>query len=172
MFCKKLATCRVTSAIWRLRAVADSAGSSLLYTREFYRLIRDHLSSGGILQQWFFAGDAEDKAAAVRAITDVFPYVRVFRSRMMDDGMHILASMQPIPRRDPAELLVRVPGPAVTDMMEWGPGKTPEEQFEIMLSGELPPKGLIARSPHTPALDDDRPINEYHRLRDMFPGVR
>jgi spermidine synthase len=149
----------------------DSAGSSLLYTREFYRLIRDHLSPGGILQQWFFGGDAVDKAAAIRAMTDVFPYVRVFRSRMMDDGMHILASMHPIPRRDPAELLVRMPGPAVIDMMEWGPGKTPEEQLEIVLSGELPPRGLIARSPHTPALDDDRPINEYHRIRDMFASA-
>jgi spermidine synthase len=150
----------------------DSAGSSLLYTREFYRLIRGHLGSDGILQQWFFAGDVVDKAAAIRAITDVFPYVRVFRSRMMDDGMHILASMQPIPQRDPAELLVRMPGPAVIDMMEWGPGKTPEQQFEVMLSGELPAKESMARSPHTPALDDDRPINEYHRLRDVFGAAR
>lgn len=146
----------------------DSAGSSLLYTREFYRLIRDHLSPEGIVQQWFFTGDAVDKAAAIRAISDVFPYVRVFRSGMIEDGMHILASMQPIPQRSANELLARMPATSVTDMMEWGPEKTPEEQLQLILSGEIPPGKLIALSPMTPPFDDDRPMNEYHRLRDMF----
>ena len=58
-----------------------------------------------------------------------------------------------------------MPADAVTDMMEWGPAKTPEEQFVLMLSPELTTEQMIALAPATPALQDDRPINEYFLLR-------
>jgi spermidine synthase len=150
----------------------ESAGSSLLYSREFYRLAREHLAPGGILQQWLYGGDGADKASATRALMEAFPYVRVYLSVWGADitGYHYLASMKPIPDRTASELVARMPPSAITDMMEWGPATTPEEQFERMLSHEISPKQLIALSPKTPALQDDRPVNEYYRLRTMFPG--
>ena len=51
----------------------DAAGSSLLYSRDFYELAKQHLTPGGILQQWLFYGDKTDRAAITRALTDVFP---------------------------------------------------------------------------------------------------
>ena len=50
-------------------------------------------------------------------------------------------------------------------MMEWGPAKTPNEEFDLMLSAEMNPEQLIATATATPALQDDRPINEYFLLR-------
>jgi spermidine synthase len=147
----------------------NSAGSSLLYTREFYLLIRDHLNRGGILQQWFFTGDNADKAAAIRAIMDVFPYVRVYGCMNFGSGYHFLASMEPIPQRTEDELLMRMPPAAVTDMMEWGPGRTGQEQFRLILSQQIPARALVALSPQTPEMVDDRPINEYDRVRMMLP---
>ena len=38
-----------------------------------------------------------------------------------------------------------------------------------MLSNPFSPTELIARSPNTPALQDDRPVNEYYMLREYFP---
>ena len=38
-----------------------------------------------------------------------------------------------------------------------------------MLDNPHFPAQLIARSPHTPALQDDRPVNEYYLLRQFFP---
>jgi len=147
----------------------NAAASSLLYSREFYSLIKGHLSPDGILQQWFLPGDDADEAAETRAITDVFPYVRVFASIYGKNvGYHFLASMQPIPRRSAEELLVRMSPAAITDMLEWGPAKTGLLQLAPMLSGEISPQDLIALSPDTPELTDDRPINEYDRLRSMF----
>ena len=147
----------------------NAAGSSLLYTREFYALIRDHLSPGGIVQQWFFSGDDADKAAQARAITAVFPYVRVFGSMIGDfPGAHFLASMQPIPRRSSEELLARMPPQAVEDMLEWGPAKTGQAQLALVLSHEIAPRDWIALSPETPELEDDRPINEYDGLRRLL----
>lgn len=147
----------------------NAAASSLLYSREFYRLIKGHLSPDGILQQWFLPGDDADEAAETRAITDVFPYVRVFPSVYGKKvGYHFLASMQPIPKRSAEELLARMSPAAVSDMLEWGPARTGQHQLAKMLSGEISPQELIALSPDTPELTDDRPINEYDRLRSIF----
>ncbi len=35
----------------------EAAGSSLLYSKEFYAIAKPHLREGGILQQWFPGGD-------------------------------------------------------------------------------------------------------------------
>ena len=150
----------------------QAAGSSLLYSEEFYAVARKRLRAGGILQQFLPDGvnDANDnqlKAAVARALRNSFPYVRIFRWNGMQ-GWHFLASAQPIPVRSAEELVARMPADAVADMMEWGPAKGPQQQFEILLSREMNPEQMIALSPNTPALQDDRPINEYYFLR--HPG--
>src|SRR5271166_6105813 len=146
-----------------------AAGSSLLYSRDFYELAKQRLRSGGILQQWLPPeGDAVDQAAIARALMDVFPYVRICGS-VFGPGFHYLASMSPIPERTPQELVDRMPASAVADMMEWGPANSPVQQFSLMLSNQFSPTELIALSPNTPALQDDRPVNEYYLLREYFP---
>jgi spermidine synthase/MFS family permease len=149
----------------------DAAGSSLLYSREFYMQVREHLTPGGILQQWLFRGDNEDKAAVTRALMDVFPYVTVYESMVAYNGLHYFASMSPIPQRNASELVARMPAGAIVDMMEWGPGANPLEQFNLMLDKKRSTAQLLALAPGTPALQDDRPINEYNRLRQMFPRL-
>jgi hypothetical protein len=62
-------------------------------------------------------------------------------------------------------MVARMPAGAVVDLMEWGPAKTPIEQFDRVLSTEMTTGQMIALSPSTPALQDDRPINEYYLLR-------
>jgi predicted membrane-bound spermidine synthase len=148
----------------------EAAGSSLLYSREFYLLVKEHLAPGGILQQWLYTGDDADRASATRALTEVFPYVRIYESVFGNTGYHFLASMDPIPDRGAADLVARMPAAAVSDMMEWGPASTPEKQFNLMVSHEISPSQLIALSPQMPALQDDRPINEYNKLRTLFPN--
>ena len=58
-----------------------------------------------------------------------------------------------------------MPAEAVTDMMAWGPAATPAQQFDRMLRTDLTTQKLISLSPGTPALQDDRPVNEYDMLR-------
>jgi spermidine synthase len=147
----------------------QAAGSSLLYSEDFYLVARKRLRPGGILQQFLPDGvnDANDnqlKAAVARALQNSFPYVRIFQWNGRQ-GWHFLASDQPIPVRSASELAERMPPAAVTDMLEWGPAKTAEKQFQLLLSRESRPEQMIALSPQTPALQDDRPINEYYLLR-------
>jgi spermidine synthase len=148
----------------------EAAGSSLLYSEEFYQMAKRRLRPGGILQQWFPADatDPEAVAAVTRSIRNSFPYVRTFEDEF---GYHFLCSDRPIANRTPAELVQRLPVDALTDFAEWadqsGHGIAGADllQFKTLLDDELPLDQLIAVSPNTPALTDDRPINEYYVVR-------
>jgi spermidine synthase len=141
-----------------------AAGSSLLYSQDFYAVAKQRLEPGGILQQWLPEGDDPTQASIARAIKISFPYVRVFRG-IEGWGWHFLASERPIPVRTAAELVARMPASAVSDMMEWGPAPSPAEQMKRALSGQMSIDAIIAYSAATPALTDDRPINEYFLMR-------
>ena len=152
----------------------QAAGSSLLYSEEFYSVVKQHLRAGGILQQWLPAtpdADPVDVAAVARAIRDSFPYVRVFRDEF---GVHFLCAEQPIARRSTQELVQRMPAKALTDLTEWEsadgePGtdgtSIAVSQLSTLVGQEMALDSLIAVAPRTPAITDDRPVNEYYILR-------
>jgi spermidine synthase len=142
----------------------EAAGSSLLYSVEFYNTAKQRLRSGGILQQWLPGGDAADRAAVARALMESFPYVRVFRDRA-GRGVFFLASSSPIPNRTAEELAQRMPATAAKDLVEWEQGSTPESIFGALLKNEIQSAQLIAEAPRAPALRDDLPVNEYYLLR-------
>jgi spermidine synthase len=139
-----------------------AAGSSLLYSVEFYDLAKRHLRNGGILHQWLPMGDRTTQVAVFRALQFSFPYLRVFQYRG-SIGWHYLASMQPIPARAPNELAASMPRAAVADLVEWEPAATPNSQFARL--PEIPPAYVIHLAPEVQAMHDDRPVNEYYFLR-------
>jgi predicted membrane-bound spermidine synthase len=149
-----------------------AAGSSLLYSREFYDVIKKHLRKGGILQTWCpESTDSATLASVAKAVTQSFPYVRAFYSDPRY-GIHFLASLDPIPNLSSAALASHLPPAAAADLVEWGPNKTPQQQFDLITSGEFNPQDIVAESPETPALQDDQPINEYPLLRVLFHTSR
>jgi spermidine synthase len=151
-----------------------AAGSSMLYSEEFYAAARKRLRADGILAQWLPDGDAEDLAAVARALHNSFPYVRVFRwgTRW---GFHFLCSEQPLPNLTAQQLQSRLPPDAAADLAEWAspPGRESQavfNAFQSLLQSEVPIEAVILQSPTTPALSDDRPINEYYVLRRRWRG--
>jgi spermidine synthase len=142
----------------------EAAGSSLLYTKEFYRTIQKHLAPGGLLQQWLPGGDPVTEASVARALAESFPYLRVFRS-IAGWGFHFTASDRPILRPTAEEMVQRMPPAAVRDMMEWGPEATPEKQFSVVLNRECSMSQIIALAPAAPAMVDNWPVNEYFVMR-------
>jgi len=156
----------------------QAAGSSLLYSEEFYAMARQRLRPGGILQQWLPSTPEEDPvdvAAVARSLRNSFPYVRGFLDEF---GIHFLCSDRPIPHRTPEELLQRMPASAVADFAEWdlndyaGAAEAALDRFHDLLAQEVGLDQLIAGSPDTPALSDDRPINEYYALRKWLRRYR
>jgi spermidine synthase len=151
----------------------EAPGSSLLYSREFYKVIKRHLRQDGILQMWYPAaeGDAATSSSITKALQQSFPHVRAFLS-FNGYGIHFLASMEPLPAVSSSVLAARLQPAAAADFLEWGPQVTVQEQLDRVLSHELSPEKIIAEDPLAPALEDDQPINEYFLLRTWFHSYR
>jgi spermidine synthase/predicted MFS family arabinose efflux permease len=110
----------------------EAAGSSLLYSKEFYATLKPRLRDGGILQQWLPSGDAVDRAAVARALKESFPYVRVFFINP-HWGTHFIAGMQPLHSWTAEELAEHMPASAAKDLVEWGPQPDPQGRFAALL---------------------------------------
>jgi spermidine synthase len=144
--------------------------SSLLYSREFYALLKPHLRSGGIAQIWFPGGDPGDpldpvtQASVAKALRDSFPYVRAYQS-VAGWGIHFLARMEPFPEIENGEMPQKLSAAAAEDLVEWNDDVTPREMLTGVLSRQKSLDSLIAAAPAVPPIGDDRPINEYFLLR-------
>ena len=149
----------------------EAAGSGLLYSKQFYALARARLRPGGIVQQWFPGGEPAILASVARAITESFPHVRVFQS-VEGWGFHFLASDTPIAAASADVLAARLPPRAAADLVEWWRGVTPEQALGRVVGQEVPPERVLAVAPGAPALEDDRPFNEYYLLRRTFRAAR
>ncbi len=144
-----------------------AAGSSLLYSVEFYQIAQRRLNPHGILQQWLPGGDAATRSAVIGALSQSFPYVRAFQG-FGGFGIHFLASLQPLPERSSGELAARLPPNAAADLVEWGPRDTPQGQFDLILRHEIATPELMEMVLNENALRDDRPVNEYFLLRSLW----
>jgi predicted membrane-bound spermidine synthase len=149
-------------------------GSSLLYSREFYEVVKRHLRSGGVFQNWYpsVIGDPGTGASVTKTIMQSFPYVRAYRSLDGRVGIHFIASMDPLPDVSGSVLAARMPASAVSDFIEWGPKRSADEQFDLVLTRVIPIEELLREDPAVPVLTDDEPINEYFLLRRLLHASR
>jgi len=141
----------------------EAAGSSLLFSREFYALARQHLNPGGVLQMWFPGGDKLTQQAVVRSIRESFPYVRCFPS-VEGWGMHLLAFQEPSAQLNARQLVERMPERAQQDLLEWQGSRDLPRYLEQVLATEVPVTSLLNPDPEI-QVTDDRPYNEYYLLR-------
>ena len=144
----------------------SAAGSSLLYSKEFYVVAKKHLKPHGILEQWLpsYSGDPFLRSSIAQAIKLSFAHVRAFRS-IEGWGVHLVVSDWPIPDRTAQDLAGKLNANAATDFVEWGPEFTALDQFNILLNNEFSVDSIITASPTAPPLRDDRPTNEYFAVR-------
>ena len=143
----------------------EAAGSSLLYSKEFYDLLKTRLNPGGLLQQWTPPGEHLIESAIARALADSFPHVAAFRS-FDGRGTHFTASMTPWAIPTPEEFLARLPEAARRDLVEWNTGDLRDAQTFVrtVLNRRVPVEQLLAADPNV-VITDDRPFNEYYLLR-------
>ncbi|MGC9940980.1 MAG: fused MFS/spermidine synthase [Verrucomicrobiota bacterium] len=141
----------------------EAAGSSLLFSRQFYELAKQHLNTNGIVQMWFPGSDILTTQAVLRSIAESFPYVRCFPS-VEGWGLHFLGSMEPIPELDAKQLVTRMPIAAQQDMLEWADTKDAVAYFNRVTGHEYSISGSLNSDP-TIQVTDDQPYNEYYLLR-------
>jgi spermidine synthase len=142
----------------------EAAGSSLLYSEEFYDATKLRLNDNGILQQWFPGVEGETLKAVTRSLLRSFPHVRMFSS-YDDVGTHFLASRHPIRLLTADELAAKMPAAAQSDLVEWRDDKDAAEFLRLILSNERDPRAFAGEI--GAGITDDRPFNEYYLLRRM-----
>jgi spermidine synthase len=142
----------------------EAAASSLLYSKEFYDVVKARLAPGGILAQWFPGGEENIRYAVARSLQESFPYVVAFKS-IEDWGYHFLASMSPIRDITPAEFVARLPAPAKRDLMEWNSNMSVEVMAQNILSRRTDIAKLLPADGKSMVVTDDLPYNEYFALR-------
>ena len=148
----------------------EAAGSSLLYSEEFYALVKEHLNPGGMFQQWVpigLKGASSDEItswqAIARSMANSFRYVRVYVS-VRGWGCHFIASQTSFETPSPGEMLKRMPPAAVNDLMEWNIAGVPKLYVKKALDREVPLNLILARD-ESLRITDDRPFNEYYVMR-------
>ena len=148
----------------------EAAGSSLLYSVEFYSEVKAHLTDGGILQQWYPGGEQKILYAVARSLERSFPHVRVLRS-CEGWGYHFLASMQPIQIPAADQFAAKLPATAREDLMSWFPGEDIRVIAAKIVADELSLDETLNGDSAT-LISDDRPYNEYYLLRRALDRVR
>ena len=141
----------------------EAAGSSLLYSREFYDLVKAHLKPNGILGTWIPICELDTAQAMVRSMYDSFPYIKCFDS-LDSVGTHFLASMQTIPSRSVCELVKAMPVKSQNDLLEWTHTGVLTNDVQIVLSKEYTITNVL-NSDLNFAITDQQPFNEYYMLR-------
>jgi spermidine synthase len=131
----------------------EAAGSSLLYSTEFFALAKEHLNPEGIVQVWSTSPDPWTQAAVARSMGAVFPFVRRFGS-VEGWGMYLVGSTSPITVPTAEVLATRMPPAAQADLLEWHPPATAAGYLGRVLSGA----GGVVEGParRPPGRDRDR----------------
>jgi spermidine synthase len=141
----------------------EAAGSSLLYSEEFYAVAKARLNPNGIVAAWVPAAPQESLQAILRSLVNSFPFVRCFVS-IGDLGVHMLASQEPIPNVSAEEIAARMPAAAALDLVEWTPLRDLASYVNEVISKEIRIESALNADPSI-RITDDHPYNEYYFLR-------
>jgi predicted membrane-bound spermidine synthase len=144
-----------------------AAGSSLLYSVQFYAIAKRRMTPNAILQQWVPAIGGPTVQSIALALHRSFPYVQAYRGYHRRFGIHFIASMHPIPKLTPADFVARLPARAVQSMLHWRKQGTTIEQITTrIIDSRISFRALLPKpGAGIPALSDQRPFNEYFLLR-------
>lgn len=138
---------------------AWSAGTTALYTREFYEAAKRVLRDGGVLAQWipFYGQDTAATKAMVRTAIEVFPQASLW----LDEADGILLLHQGTFELPWAKLQKEMRAPAYTALLEQK-HLDPDDLLSLFLMG---PRGLASWTRDAEILEDDRPFLEYAAAR-------
>lgn len=149
----------------------ESAGVSVISSREYYAAGRPRLNPGGVMMQWIPWGQTVDEFKAhVRTFRDVFPNVLIaFGSGGY--GLFMLGSDDPV-AFDPRDIRAILARPGVTEDLS-SAFDSPEHDAAGW-AGRIPALVWIAGDAVArfagdgPLITDDRPLPEYFLLRHAF----
>jgi spermidine synthase len=136
----------------------NHAGAGLLYSREYFQLMRRALRPGGLVLQWIGHRPEAHYKALMRTFLGVFPDATLWHQ-----GQLLVGSLEPL-RVNPAALEVRLASPTTRAALEAVGLKDAGTLSEWFTAGPDAMRRFVGDGP---VLTDDRPLLEYHR---SLPG--
>lgn len=146
----------------------ESAGTGVLYSREFYAAAARRLNAGGVMMEWIPYGQRLDEFMAhARTFADVFPEVTLAFGPGLN-GVFMLGSSSPV--SFPPDAIASVLGrPGVTENLSTAPDSAAHDSATWM---QLIPNLVFATGDAVrsvvgpgPIITDDHPRTEYFLLR-------
>jgi spermidine synthase len=134
------------------------AGSTNLYSAEYYRLALAALKPGGVMAQWIAPHDDYQYRTMLRTFLSVFPHVTLWLTADL-----VIGSRDPIVL-DLAETARRFESPRARAALLQGDFVSPEDVAEAFVATR---EEIAAFVGDGPILSDDRPFIEYFR---SLPG--
>ncbi len=145
------------------------AGVAALYSREFYQLARSRLTAGGYVSQWLpaYQVPAESSLAMVRAFVDVFPQ-SVLLSGAQAELLLVGTTASRI-ELDPDLLAARLGRELAVqqDLARVDLGSPREIAGTFVGAADT----LVRATDGSPAVTDDRPLQEYGVLSGLSAGL-
>ncbi len=139
------------------------AGVNNLFTVDFDRLVKNHLSRSGVFCQWvqYYELSGPTLSSILRSIDSVFPHAHVF---LVGRDLLVVAtaSGQPL---DLARVAQRLARPAVAQDLARAGVRTPADLVALR---QCALADLVATLPAAPLNLDDRPYVEYRAPRDLY----
>jgi spermidine synthase len=141
-------------------------GEGFLFTREFYQIIKNHLSSDGIFLQWIGAYDfdKEDLQTSLNTIGSVFPYYQLWGDEKWSD-LYILASDRK-PDMDYGRIRSLFGSALInSDFSDLGQavGRSHLKDQDLLLSFYIADSNVLKDYASQGEINsDDRPIIEFH----------
>jgi spermidine synthase len=149
----------------------DSAGTVVLYTKEFYADAHARLRPGGLMLQWLYFGvDLEQLRGHLRTFRSAFPHMLVLTSPR-HGGLYMLGSDAPITWDDPAVARLFESPQATADLSDAPDYQSlPKRPWPSILDGmRWLQDGDVDRFVRdAPMITDDRPLTEYDLLHLLF----
>lgn len=148
----------------------ESAGTGVLYSREFYAAAARHLTDGGVMMEWIPYGQRLDEFIAhARTFADVFPEVTLALGPG-GAGVFMLGSDRPVSFAPDAIASV-LERPGVTDNLSTAPDSP---AHDLAAWSQLIPSLVFATGDAVrsgvgpgPIITDDHPRTEYFLVRRM-----
>ncbi len=148
----------------------EIAGSSLLYSEEFYEVAKQRLKKGGILHQWFPKGEKKILNAVARSLSNSFPHIKTYIS-IGGWGVHFICSTAPLEELNVDRMVSVMPKAAQNDLLEWYKDVTPENLVNAILAREVQLSDFLIEDDDI-VITDDRPFNEYYVLRRLLGKIK
>ena len=145
----------------------NTAGSTVLHSKEYYQDLSHILAPGGIVNQWIYAYSSrqDDISMAIRTFVDVFPFAYAIQKIDSPGGIFMLGSYTPI-NLTPLDTLLQNPV-VFSDLLEVQDREyfTPDSK-PLEVIGDR--HSLLATLNRFPLITDSRPRTEYYLLRHHF----